>query len=408
MEHLLELSRIVDGALKGDRAKVIAYVEQLARKLREAGDAKAADRLLQSTRQAQPAEVTAAGFSMLPSTRLPVDSESRFSLADEEWVSPSSSSVVLDAPVRQRLDEFLRYVRAADRLIASSVGLAPSMLIYGPPGVGKTELARHIAAQLGLPLVTARSDSMISSFLGSTSKNLRVLFEHVKSRPCVLFLDELDSVAKLRDDQHELGELKRVVVSLLQNIDALNNETVLLAATNHSHLLDPAVWRRFSYKLELRPPGAEARAELFRMFLGPFAGPDRDIADYVEASEGATGADIRSACESAMREAVIADRSTVDEVDVLRSLVHWRLGSQADFTRTDPMLIRAVQDLAPNVFTLKRLAVLFNSSEPTLSRRLNSDDSNANKRTPTSNQSGPPAGRRSPRSAGGRQPPKGV
>lgn len=391
MDHLLEISRIIDGALKGDRAKVLAYVEQLARKLRETGDAKAADRLAQTANQTKTSEVT-PNIAGVPA-RLPVDSESRFSLADEEWLTPADVQVVLDSAVQQRLDEFLRHVRAADRLIAHRVDIAPSMLIYGAPGVGKTQLARHIAAQLGLPLITARADSLVSSFLGSTAKNLRVLFEHAKSRPCVLFLDELDSVAKLRDDHHELGELKRVVVSLLQNIDALSNETVLLGATNHPHLLDPAVWRRFAYKLELRPPDADARARMFKLFLGDFLGDDGTISDFVTASEEATGSDIRHACETAIREAVIDERSHVSDTDVLRALVHLRLGTQADFSRDDGPLVKAVRDLAPDVFTLKRLSALFGSSEPTLSRRLHSDDSHGQQRAKASNQGRPHNGR---------------
>lgn len=394
MDHLMEVLRIIDGALKGDRAKVSAYVEQLTRKLREAGDTKTADRLAETASQTKTSEVT-PNIAGVTFGRLPVDSESRFSLADEEWLTVSDVHVILDSGVQQRLAEFLRHVRAADRLIAHRVSVAPSMLIYGEPGVGKTQLARHIAAQLGLPLITARSDSLISSFLGSTAKNLRVLFEHAKSRPCVLFLDELDSVAKLRDDQHELGELKRVVVSLLQNIDALSNETVLLGATNHPHLLDPAVWRRFSYKLELSFPTAEARHRMFKLFLGDFASRDEAaVRDYVAVSQNATGSDIRYACETAIREALITDRTSVSDTDVLRALVHLRLGTKADFSRDDGALVKAVRDIAPEVFTLKRLSALFGSSEPTLSRRLHSDNSHAQQRAKASNQDRPHSRRR--------------
>ncbi|MBK9619680.1 MAG: ATP-binding protein, partial [Candidatus Obscuribacter sp.] len=104
-------------------------------------------------------------------------------------------------------------------------------------------------------------------------QNLRVLFEHAKARPCVLFLDELDSLGKLRDDKHELGELKRVVVSLLQNIDALHNETVLLSATNHEHLLDSAIWRRFCFQVKVDKPDEHSRESMAASFLGSFATP---------------------------------------------------------------------------------------------------------------------------------------
>lgn len=368
MDYLLEISRIVDGAVKGDRPKVIAYVDQLVRKLREAGDEAAANRLVRTVQQTKAAEVAPADIAA--GSRLPVDGESRLALADEELVDTSDVFVVLDKHVRPMVEEFIQFVKASDRLLECRVGIAPSMLIYGPPGVGKTELARFVAAQLQLPLVTARSDSLISSFLGSTAKNLRMLFEHVQSRPCLLFLDELDSVAKLRDDQHELGELKRVVVSLLQNIDAMNHETVLLAATNHQHLLDPAVWRRFTYKVEMTPPGLEARREMFGAFLDGFAPEDRELDELASLASDTTGSDIRQICENAIRSAVIADRDRVDAASLLRGVVQLRLGRGADFSTTDAESVKAVHDLDPKVFTLKRLAALFNSSEPTISRRL--------------------------------------
>lgn len=397
MDYLLEVSRIVDGAVKGDHAKVLAYVGQLARKLREAGDQAAADRLVRTAERTRFAEVTLARAA--GAARLPVDNESRLALADEEWIEPTSARVVLAPPLERQVDEFVRYVKAADRLLASRVGIAPSMLIYGPPGVGKTELARAIAAQLSLPLITARSDSLISSFLGSTAKNLRLLFEHAKSRPCVLFLDELDSVAKLRDDQHELGELKRVVVSLLQNIDALDNQTIVLAATNHDHLLDPAVWRRFTYKLELGLPTGDARRRLFSLFLDGHAPSTDEVDVFSSVAEGTTGADIRHVCENAIRAAVLDDQPIVDAIELLRGIVQVRLGQGVDFTSTDSTQIKSVHGLNRKAFTLRRLAALFHSSEPTISRRLHQGDGHARRRGTASNQDRDTARRRSsPRS----------
>jgi SpoVK/Ycf46/Vps4 family AAA+-type ATPase len=379
MDHLLEISRIIDGAVKGDRAKVLAYVEQLVRKLQESGDQPAAERLARTAQQTKAAEVVTSSVTASP--RLPVDNESRLALADEEWIDPSTVSVVLDPAISGRVEEFIRFAKASDKLLASRVGIAPSMLIYGPPGVGKTELARYIAAQLQLPLITARSDSLISSFLGSTAKNLRMLFEHARSRPCVLFLDELDSVAKLRDDQHELGELKRVVVSLLQNIDALDNQVIVLAATNHHHLLDTAVWRRFRYKLELGLPGFEARRQLFKLFLDGFEAVDGDTAMFASLANETTGADIRDICENAIRLSVLADQTTVETTAMLRMIVNQRLGASIDFSSTEADTIIRVHSLDPKQFTLKRLAALFNSSEPTISRRLKPGGNHAKQRT---------------------------
>jgi len=384
MEHLLELTRIIDGALKCDRAKVAAYVEQLTRKLRDSGDIQAADRLQKVVDQVKVSEVAMASMSLTP--RLPVDQESRLSLADEEVVRSASVRIVLEPAVDKRVAEFVQFTNAADRLLASRVGIAPSMVIYGPPGVGKTELARYIAGQLELPLLTSRSDSLISSFLGSTAKNLRLLFEHARSRPCVLFLDELDALAKLRDDHHEMGELKRVVVSLLQNIDALNNQTVLLGATNHHHLLDPAIWRRFAYRLELHLPSLEVRQQRFELFLGEYRG-DQDIRTLAAVAETLSGADIRHVCEGAIRLSVLNGQAYVSEADILRGIMRSRLGEVFDFTSTEAPQIKAVHDLHPELFTCRRLAGVFDTSERTISRRLKESgvNSHARRRTKTAN-----------------------
>jgi SpoVK/Ycf46/Vps4 family AAA+-type ATPase len=321
-----------------------------------------------------------------------VDSESRLALADEMWIGPAEVDIVLEPAIAERVQEFVRFVRASDKLMASHVGISPSMIITGPPGVGKTELARYIAAQLGLPLIVARSDALISSFLGSTAKNIRALFEHVKSRPCILFLDELDSVAKLRDDQHEMGELKRVVVSLLQNIDALDNETVLLAATNHHHLLDPAVWRRFAYRIELGLPSASARQRLIELFLGERR-PKNDAKALASLSEGLSGADLRTVCENAIRLAVVNGQSKASPAEIMRGVVRARLGEGFPFESKTRAHLEQVRALGPAMFTMKRLAALFRTSESTVCRHLNStrETRNGTGRDASAHQGGHPS-----------------
>lgn len=130
-------------------------------------------------------------------------------------------------------------------------------MLYGPPGCGKTTVAQLISSITNLPLVTARLDGLVSSLLGSTAKNIRKVFDYASKRECILFLDEFDVIAKLRDDKNELGELKRVVNSLIQNIDEFSEDSILIAATNHHKLLDPAIWRRFNTILALEKPQLE-------------------------------------------------------------------------------------------------------------------------------------------------------
>ena len=127
-------------------------------------------------------------------------------------------------------------------------------LFVGPPGNGKTSLAEAIAEALAVPFFVVRYEAMMGSFLGETASRLKRVFDYARTTPCVLFFDEFDAVGKERGDPHETGEIKRVVTSLLMQVDDLPSYTVVAAATNHAELLDRAVWRRFQLRLLLDPP----------------------------------------------------------------------------------------------------------------------------------------------------------
>lgn len=145
------------------------------------------------------------------------------------------------------------------RDILRSYGLEPRnrVLLAGEPGNGKTTLAESLAHALMVPFVVARYDGLIASYLGETASRLKKLFEYVRTRSCVLFFDEFDTIGKERGDIHETGEIKRVVSSLLLQIDALPSHVVVVTATNHPELLDRAVWRRFQLRLELPRPSVK-------------------------------------------------------------------------------------------------------------------------------------------------------
>jgi SpoVK/Ycf46/Vps4 family AAA+-type ATPase len=129
-----------------------------------------------------------------------------------------------------------------------------SALLVGPPGNGKTSLAEAVAESLAVPFFVVRYEAMIGSFLGETAARMKRVFDYARTMPCVLFFDEFDTVGKERGDTHETGEIKRVVTSLLMQIDELPSYVVILAATNHAELLDRAVWRRFQLRLALPTP----------------------------------------------------------------------------------------------------------------------------------------------------------
>jgi SpoVK/Ycf46/Vps4 family AAA+-type ATPase len=152
--------------------------------------------------------------------------------------------------------------------ILQSYGLEPrnKMLLIGPPGNGKTSLAEAIAEALMVPLLTVRYESIVGAYLGETASKLSKLFEIAKTRKCVLFFDEFETLGKERGDAHETGEIKRVVSSLLMQIDSLPSYVVAIAATNHDTLLDKAAWRRFQVKIEIPKPTRDNLEIFFRHF----------------------------------------------------------------------------------------------------------------------------------------------
>lgn len=242
----------------------------------------------------------ASGFTEL----LPVDNKSRLPLIEEH--SWPDSPVFLNAAANEQFLAFLTDIRSHEKLAAEGIASKHSLMLAGPPGTGKTLLAGHVAAQLGRKLYVVRLDSVISSLLGDTAKNIRSIFDFVAGKNAVLFLDELDAIAKMRDDRAEMGELKRVVNTVIQGIDSLDDSAVVIAATNHAQMLDSAIWRRFPYKIIFTPPDNDLRKTLWAYFLK--LDPEHSIAPRLlgNLSAGLSGADIEQRAMAARRRAALA------------------------------------------------------------------------------------------------------
>ena len=291
--YLAELFRVVEGALRSDGVKVRNYASLLASKLEENGDTQSAKRLrrlIESQGQMlHPARVSQTSLT-------PVDTESRFPLVEQTQPTEDAARLILSTQQTATLEDFVKTVQHRTTLEQHGLICNTSLLIYGPPGCGKSQLASLIATQLQLPLYVARLDGLISSYLGSTSKNIRAVLEYASRTPCVLFLDEFDAVAKLRDDQQELGELKRVVNTFIQALDAYAHELVVIAATNHEQLLDSAIWRRFHFHLQVGFPGLDQRKAIWHLYGKELGWSGKQLDVMVDISDGYSGAAIANTC----------------------------------------------------------------------------------------------------------------
>jgi len=208
-----------------------------------------------------------------------------------------------------------------------------------------------------LPLITARFDTIISSLLGNTAKNIHRIFEFAKKQPCVLFLDEFDAIAKARDDSHELGELKRVVNSLLQNIDDFSQEGILIAATNHAKMLDTAVWRRFQTIIELPPPGAKEIRHFIAQF--PKISDDSSISDsqwksIIKAMEGLSYSDIKDIVQNMLKKSILQNKTKVEIVDYLIEVFLFR--NHGNYTQEE-LIYYLCENGAPQKMIAKTLSV---------------------------------------------------
>lgn len=309
-----EITKIIEAGMRKDPTKVASYSRLLAKKLSGDGDERASNRILSVL------EKTGNGHAVMDAlTAIPVDQESRLDIADIDY-APGVDNLILSDSVQEMLNDFRDTIRNKNKMMSLGLEFRNTLLLYGPPGCGKTSAAKYLASELNLPLITARFDTLISSLLGNTAKNIHRIFDFAKQQPCILFLDEFDAIAKARDDAHELGELKRVVNSLLQNIDDFSQDGILIAATNHAQMLDSAVWRRFQTVIELPKPGIDEIRRFIDRF--PKVVSESSINEpqwkkITESMSGLTYSDIRDIVQNVLKKAVLKDKSEVECADYL-------------------------------------------------------------------------------------------
>ena len=259
------LVNLVKAESKGDKVAFRRSLEALIVEEREKKHNVLAERLAEYLRASNGSEskiTTAQGWD-----------SSLQSMLIELVPSKPISDLILPGIVRHACEELIEEQHRVELLRSYNLEPRHRVLLAGAPGNGKTTLAEAIANSLMVPFLVVRYEGVIGSYLGETAQKLKRLFDYVRERRCVLFFDEFDTIGKERGDVHETGEIKRVVSSLLLQMDSLPSHVVVVTASNHPELLDRAVWRRFQLRLELPLPNKASTAEWLRRLQAEFDSP---------------------------------------------------------------------------------------------------------------------------------------
>lgn len=249
---------------------------------------------------------------------IPRDTEKGFPLLEIQQFDKSIDSLIVVNEIKVQLEQVVMEFKDSDILATYNLQNKKKILLCGKPGTGKTFSAQIISSVLSIPLVYVRFDAIISSYLGETATNLRKVFDYIESNTWIVLFDEFDVIGKNRDDSHEHGEIKRVVNNFLQMLDNLKGDSIILAATNHQNMLDPAIWRRFDEVIYYELPDENTRQQLFDFYLKPIKrDADIDTTKAASMTAGFSPADIKMVTEEAMKTAIINSKSHLGQNELI-------------------------------------------------------------------------------------------
>ena len=230
------------------------------------------------------------------------------------------SGMALTEPLRDRLDRVHVEQRQRDRIREHGFAPIRKLLLIGPPGTGKTMTAAALAGELGVPLFSIQLDGLITKYMGETAAKLRLVFDAIQSTRGVYLFDEFDALGGERGTKNDVGEIRRVLNSLLQFLEQDESDSLVLGATNHVGLLDRALFRRFDAVLEYVLPTAEIAARVMRARLRLLDTSSIDWDAAAKAAEGASHAEIAMACEQAAKNAILDHSTSVRDSDLALAL----------------------------------------------------------------------------------------
>ena len=355
-----EIVAIIEGGLKPDPHRVSSFADHMAQRLEDDGDSRLARRIRRLINEAS----RPAG-SIFTGQGLPADVESQQLLIEQFLPTGSPHYPILPSSMELELRRFVELNRRSGELVSAGIDPPSTLLLFGPPGCGKTMAAIAMACDLELPLFVVRLDSLLGSFLGNSAKNLRRVFDNALASPCVLLMDEFDVIGKMRDDAHEVGEIKRLVGSLLQNLDRIQGkQQVVIAATNHHHMLDSAIWRRFDITLHLQKPGRAEIAKIIQGLITRDRLSEAEVRTVATLSDGISGSDITRVVKRALQDEFLYPDEPFLRLIALGVLAHLRgYGSSSLYEENKKDLILATHQQSGGDLTIRQIAQLVGCSQ---------------------------------------------
>ena len=301
--------KLIRAALNNDRKSVESISIMIGRKMRKEHP-EIASEIMQIAANSNVGADTLRTLDLSPA---PVDRESRSQLVKvEEPISIEEP--ILSQEVWQQLDDFLHERNLLEKFLEEDILPPNSVLLSGKPGVGKTYIARWLSSKMNIPLVTVDLATSISSYLGRSGQNIKSIFDYAKSQKVILFLDELDAIAKSRDDAGDLGELKRLVNVLLKELEECPVTCIIVGATNHPEILDKAIWRRFDRNINVLMPGKDERGKLIKRGMGnKFDKLKKETKKFiVDKTDNISASEICKLCEHIKRQMIMNEEEQPD------------------------------------------------------------------------------------------------
>lgn len=316
-QHMISLLR---SHLRGDDREFLATAMQIAAHEAHLGHQRLADELKNLIDEAKAKQESGIGGSVLVMQARP-DLAGLVSILSPEI---RLATLVLPGSIRARLQRVIQEYRQAERLRQKGLQPRRRLLILGPPGTGKTMTASALAGELHLPLLSVLLEGVITKFMGESAAKLRLIFEAMRGTPGVYLFDEFDAIGARRDQRNDVGEIRRILNSFLQMMDADDSHGPIVAATNHPELLDPALFRRFDDVLEYGLPMPDQAAQLIRNRLASFSTENMDFRALGEATGGLSQAEIARACDEAAKKVILMGTEQIAAADVLAALEEMR------------------------------------------------------------------------------------